>query len=437
MWRCVVPVSTAAWHFASSPRGFGICVARIASKTSEFSCQLYGFHRRQFSSITPSLTKGEECYQKALEALKQADKQKHEKEEQKSLQQYEAWERSQHRNPVSGGVAVIKTIAKQTRRDKKEEEQKHSKWTDQAQLLLQEAAFQHKHPKSLVILGNDALEKAKKEKNQDLVQEKVREALEYFRMAGELDSADGWFNLGQLLWTGYPDQDRSEPSGDDIVLRQDKIEARNSFVKAMELGDRDAMYLVGVNDLSDEQGDCESLDSAKSRLQAGLNFIEMAADSGHPGALYYLALFHYNGNTTLNITACSSAEFCKRLDAAADAGDPDALFLRGHGLFHGEDGRDKDYQKALRDFIQAAEAKHADAAVSAGAMLHQGTGGVVQDQRAAFELYQIAAELGSLDGWRNVVACYALGEGVPQCQQTAEYIKKTMLQDDDQIPSSR
>jgi TPR repeat protein len=57
----------------------------------------------------------------------------------------------------------------------------------------------------------------------------------------------------------------------------------------------------------------------------------------------------------------------------------------------------QDFKKALDDFLQASDEGHADAAVSAGAMLHNGVG-VLKDQRKAFELYQLAGELGSEEG---------------------------------------
>ena len=83
----------------------------------------------------------------------------------------------------------------------------------------------------------------------------------------------------------------------------------------------------------------------------------------------------------------------------------------------------------MRDFLRAAEeGRHADAAVSAGAMLHTGIDGIIRkDQEKAFELYQNAGEWGSKEGWQNVVACYIAGEGVPQSLETAEYIAETML----------
>lgn len=386
--------------------------------------------RRHSSSKVSSGEKGEEIFQRALEALKQAKQQRQVEEEQKSAQQFEAWERAQQRNPLNSGVAVIKTIAKQTRQAIKEKEQRDSEWVERAQKLLEQAAFDHAHPKALVMLGNDALERARSEDNRELIKERVLEAVQHYTKAGEENSAEGWFNLGHLFWTGYPDQGDNESSDENVVLQQNKERAMSSFLMAIELGDRDAMYFVGVNYMSEWQEGSEYTDAVISRIQSGLNFIQKAADLGHPGALHYLALFYYNGDERLRVPSCSAHEFSQRLDAAANVGDPEALFLRGHGYLNGNDGRSLDYHKALSDFIQAAEGEHSDAAVSAGAMLHQGIGGVTQDQRAAFELYQKAAELGSLEGWRNVVACYALGEGVPQCQQTAEYIRKTMLKED-------
>jgi len=62
-------------------------------------------------------------------------------EEKHNRQQYDAWERTQERkNPISSGVAVVKTIARQTRvKDKVEEQQ--GALLKEAHSLLQEAAL--------------------------------------------------------------------------------------------------------------------------------------------------------------------------------------------------------------------------------------------------------------------------------------------------------
>lgn len=341
---------------------------------------------------------GEDTYQRALEALNKANAFQVEMQEKRNRQQYEAWERSQQKTPISGGVAVVKTIANQTRRGGTDQE-KHDTLLREGHDLVKEAALKHGHSTALVRLGNEALEKGD-----------ITTAMEYYR---EAKSAEGYFNLGHLLWTG---------SEDEVELQPDPEAAMEAFQRAIELGDSDAMYFVGVQHLSRDES-------------KGLDLVTKAADAGHSGALYYIALLHYSGNEALGIPACSKQEFVKRLDQAADAGDGEALFLRGHGYYHGDDGRPQDHHAALDNFLLATDAGHADAAVSAGAMLHQGVGSIPKNQQRAFELYQVAGELGSLEGWRNVVACYALGEGVPQSKETAKYIAKTMLKEDDETPS--
>lgn len=344
---------------------------------------------------------GEDTYQRALEALAKANTFQVEIQEKRNRQQYEAWERAQQKKtPISGGVAVVKTIAKQTRKGGGADQEQHDTLLREGHDLMKEAALKHGHSTALVRLGNEAVEK-----------EDIAKAMEYYRQA---KSAEGYFNLGHLLWTG---------SEDEVELQSDPDAAMEAFQRAIDLGDSDAMYFVGVQHLSRDESE-------------GLDLVTKAANAGHSGALYYIALLHYSGNEALGIPACSKQEFVTRLDQAADAGDGEALFLRGHGYYHGDDGRPQDHHAALDNFLLATDAGHADAAVSAGAMLHQGVAGIIpKNQQRAFELYQVAGELGSLEGWRNVVACYALGEGVPQSKETAKYIAKTMLKEDDETAS--
>jgi TPR repeat protein len=209
---------------------------------------------------------------------------------------------------------------------------------------------------------------------------------------------------------------------------------------------------VAVQRLSEESSD-DSTDSASPQpgledLKSGVRCLEGAAALGHGGAMYYLALLHLQGSDRLGIPKCGDVEFARRLNLACDEGQhPDAWFLRGHCHFHGDHTIDRSVRRALEDFLRAADAGHADAAVSAGAILFQGNEGkkgvgssdeddedfVSRDRRRAFELYQHAGELGSLDGWRNVVACYATGQGVPQSLETAQYIAHTMLASDREV----
>jgi TPR repeat protein len=128
----------------------------------------------------------------------------------------------------------------------------------------------------------------------------------------------------------------------------------------------------------------------------------------------------------IGIEPCSSGEFVTLLDRAVKEGSVDAQFVRGNCFYGGTEGYPQDFKRALDDFIHAAHADHADSAVSAGAMFHNGVG-VLKDQRKAFELYQLGGELGSKEGWINVVDCWQQGLGVPKSEETARYIKETML----------
>ena len=463
---------------------------------------------RSFATSSAPSTPGDECYAKALRALEMVRTLEADKEDQRAAEQYESMTKAREKEEQrakaraekrsaagsvasqrlaeldaqqnkegsgmqsrAAGVAVIKTITRQTRKERNDHvantsagadqpkmNNEISQYKDEAKRWLRTAAFDHSHPKALVRLGNDALEEAKQllhastdaqnDTKGDIPTELMQLtplglAYRLYHMAGEAGSAEGWFNLGHLLWMGFPEQEDIEddaaltkldldniidfgvenlPNGEGSAINADRMAAILCFQRAVEMGDPDAMYFLGVNLLSTE-------DANLDQRRKGLNLIDQAATIGHAGALHYLSLFHLNGDSSLSVSPCSSAEFVDRLNLAADAGDSDALFLRGHCYYNGEDGYAQNYNSALGDFISASSAGNADAAISAGAMLYQGDV-VPQDRRRAFELYQEAAELGSKDGWRNLVSCYMLGHGVPKSEETAKHIADTMLKEE-------
>ncbi len=353
------------------------------------------------------------------------------------------------------GIAVVKTIAKQTRTQQQQQQQQQhlnhhpkqqSEW-DKAQECMQIAAFVHGHLNAIVSLANRALTTPKfdAEKEYRFVTHaltkspsdtpintivpmeelmgmpgaKVAEKL--YETAGRRGSKEGWFNLGHLYWMGH-----------DPDVAPDQELGLECFENAVDLGDDDARYFLSVHYLAQQQqeqhSDTEEDEAVEELRKRGLMLLQEAGDNGHVGALYYLALMYRNGDVGLDIEPCMIL-YQEYLDEAADGGDGDALFLRAHCMYTGEDGYEVDRKSALDGFLEAGEAGNADGFVSAGAIYHNGGVHVKQDQRKAFELYQQAGELGSAEGWRNVVACYALGEGVPKCEETARYISKTMLND--------
>jgi TPR repeat protein len=473
-----------------------------------FLCRHFSQSVNQRSDTIHHNRRGDESYKLALEALQNAANAKQSCEEQLIREQYEAMERqrqktSQRRNnneqkekdprlqrlnaidavdeqtnvkDRAAGVAVVRTIVKQTRQSS-QPNVKVEKWDssktahdddspntnnkqsvgvkldedyyqNEALQHLEEAALRYGHPLALVRLGNEALERAKKSStssdepliNTDRCAEWIKESpvdlsqilaqssntiynLEVdddssspyisiahvmYEEAGKAGSAEAWYNLGHLLWDRSEDNDTT------------KVKAMEAFNKAVDLGDSDAMYFVGAQYLSHQENE-----------EAGYQLLRRAAnDYNHGPALHHLAL--------LSLQEGEIGEFRELLTKAAEAGNPDSLFLQGHCFYHGEDGYEVNVKAALNSFLEAAENfDHVDAMVSAGAILHQGVitpnGSYIieRDERRAFELYQQAGELGSMEGWRNVVACYATGEGVKKDIDMAKHIAKTMLKDDD------
>jgi TPR repeat protein len=403
---------------------------------------------------------GQEAYQQYLDVKTKLIQVQAEKERVKSERMYQAWQRANEKqleheedatktkkaNKKAPGVEVVKTLVKQTHKDKETAQAEATKWQEQAQGMLEKAALEFGYPLALVQLGNQALEQAQREFGTithtmngnantttavAAAKESMDRAMDLYRKAGTGGASEGWFNLGNLLWTGYPDQTEHEQKM--IVLPMDEKASMEAFRHAVELGDADAMYFAGVSLFSSKEDDdddgSDPTDDQLENMRSCLALIVKASGLGHGGALYYLALFYLNGHDGLDIPACSPQDFVKRLDAAVEAGDSDALFLRGHCSYQGDNGYPLDYAKALGDFLQASDAGNADAAVSAGAILHQGRPGVRQNLQKAFELYQHGGELGNIEGWRNVVACYLTGEGVPRSKEIAKYIAETMLKE--------
>ena len=429
--------------------------------TRSFSSNTSNSNTRTLTTMNTTIdTKGDEMYQLAIETMEQAEEleKKHEKE--RSDQIHDAIEKAKEaeKKPQTQGVVVVKTIAKQARKKNKQhlkttttrnddenvDESSPEYLKQKANEYMEIAAYEYNHPIALVQLGTIALQEANKVSNTSddmLVQKKelVYKAMELFQKAGEVGYRVGWYNLGQLLWSGYPTSDHHDDDDDDdseqqILLEPDIEKALNIFEKAIELGDPDAMYLVGVHRMSifDNDDDNELTSPLGEHelniLQSGLQLIQQAAEIKHHGAIYYLALLALNGEDKIGLES-NINQFQSLLNQAIELNNYDAQFVRGHCYYYGTDGYEQNYNEALNDFLQAGiDGKNSNALISAGSILHNGIPNeVLKDQTKAFELYQLAGEYGSKEGWMNVIACYIAGEGVKQSYDMAEYIAKTML----------
>ena len=258
----------------------------------------FDFHLRRISNITEDEKGvGEDIYEQALLLTKEADDIDKAKEKERSNMMYEAYQKSKEKelNPKSQGVTVVKTLVKQVRKDRTKSDDSNEK-REQAFELLKKAANEYNHPDAAVRLGNMLLKMASRSLNNKGTtddgpdpRESVGKAMELFRQAGDAGSRVGYYNLGHLLWTGFPaledTDEESEGQSEEMpgtrIVAADIEEAMNAFHKAIDLGDNDAMYLVGVQRLGED--DVES-------NRTGFSLIEQAAEKGHEGALFYVAL---------------------------------------------------------------------------------------------------------------------------------------------------
>lgn len=104
--------------------------------------------------------------------------------------------------------------------------------------------------------------------------------------------------------------------------------------------------------------------------------------------------------------------------------------LIGESYLNGENGFPKNPSLALKYYKLSSSSGSATASVTLGALYYHGLPpSILKNKSEAFQYYQKAGELGSKDGWMNVAACYAEGEGVGKCEKTAKYIVETMVKD--------
>jgi TPR repeat protein len=241
-----------------------------------------------------------------------------------------------------------------------------------------------------------------------------QEALLWYQKAAALPIPvpDALFNLGTLYFSGQPG-----------LVEANHQRSLAYFELSAECGDASALFWLGHCHMAGEGG-VANVDEEK-----GLKLLQSAAELGHPAAHYHLALAHRRGAAQGGTKA-----FLSHLEAAAEGGDGDALFMQAELHLRGSpgDGVAKDETRGVRLLEEAARAGHADATVSLGAIWYTGLpgGGVEQDKRRAFELYNTAAEQGHKQAWRNLAAMYLAGDGVPQSEEVARQIASVILKGD-------
>ena len=244
-----------------------------------------------------------------------------------------------------------------------------------------------------------------------------QEALLWYQRAGNLQpipQADAFYNLGTLCFSGQPG-----------LVEVDLGKSMQYFERGAECGDVSCLFWVGYCHLTGEGG-------AEVNVDKGMAFLSRAAEADHPSAHYHLAVAYRSGQAPVSPGAQPSREELgtRHLEAAADLGDGDALFVLANMCLDEASGGVADSagsaDRGIAYLRRAVAACHTDATVTLGALFYAGNH-VPQDKRKAFELYNTAAEQGSKEAWRNLASMYFLGDGIPKSEEIAREIMKTIF----------
>lgn len=155
--------------------------------------------------------------------------------------------------------------------------------------------------------------------------------------------------------------------------------------KAVATGDADALYLVGIQLVSE-------IYSSKNFGQ-GVKYLKDAGEKHHPDALLKLSkIYRTNGTSTENDRYFSKAKAFDFAKQAADAGNSEALVYCGLALLEGN-GAQRNDSLAVVYLTEAAADREAAAQVKLGELYRTGAKSVGgRDIYKAIEYYEAARQ---------------------------------------------
>ena len=294
-----------------------------------------------------------------------------------------------------------------------------NQWKNMPEEMLVEywlrRAIKNGHGKAMISLGNYLISKSYTTNHEKCLG--IRGALKMFRRAmKDQNEPDAAYNLGLLYYEGRDD-----------IIEQDLEKSLNFFKNASSLGDVASSLWVGY---------CYAVGIGTTiHPQKALQFLNLAADKGHPDAYYYIATLYRSGAASPNgksVLKADATTFMKYLRMAVDLDCGDAMYCLADLYWTGNDtlGITKNPAEAMYFYRKAENLGHAEATLCLGAIYYNGSSIAKEDKRKAFDLYNKAAVNGSLAAWRNLAQMYVRGDGVPQNKATAKHILKTMFNED-------
>ena len=191
------------------------------------------------------------------------------------------------------------------------------------------------------------------------------------------------------------------------------------FKKLAEQGDKLAQFRLGL-------AYAEGLGGLEINNQLAAEWYQKSSDQGYAKSTRNLGMMYAYGNLEQDFEK-AKALYEKALQQ--NPNEPGSkrelayLYLDGYGV------PQPDVKKAVELLTQATEANDTYALVSLGDIYAEGEEPIAQDLVKAFNLYEKAAKLGSMDGQYSLAYHYYRGKGVEQNLKTAfEWYQKAAEQ---------
>ncbi|KAH3762223.1 sel1 repeat family protein [Pelomyxa schiedti] len=215
----------------------------------------------------------------------------------------------------------------------------------------------------------------------DGVDKDTAKAVSLYQRAADVGDSEAMYLLGGLYRSNGVEKDA-------ITLIQ----------KAADAGNSEAMFQLGI---VSQNGDGVAKDPRRA-----VTLFQRAADAGHSGAMYSLGkCYKYGSGVEKNVKMAVSL-----YQRATDAGNALAIWSLGLSYRDGI-GVDKDIHKAVSLFQRASDAGNSDATHSLGLSYRDGIG-VGKDIHKAVSLFQRASDAGNSGAMHSLGLSYRDGIGV-------------------------
>jgi len=251
------------------------------------------------------------------------------------------------------------------------------------------------------------------------------EALRYFKMAAELNHNSSCYDLGEMFEKGEGVLINEEEA---IKFYTKSFELKYPFITYEKLNELKQSFQNQIfgEELFNQAIDFQNGKNGKTQdFSMALKLYLQAADVGHANSLFSLGEMYKNGFGVENDYK-KAFDYSKR---AAELGEPKAYLMLGE-CYHEGYGIKKDFKKALENYDKARDLglidetkvekirekfemqKKGEELFNQGLDYELGQNGKEINYKKALKLYMEAGKLGNVDGFYYLACLYRFGNGV-------------------------